>query len=412
MATQVQPITDPAVLAASTKFKDLLEDVAGIAIERDDAIAALGMSIVAESNAFMAGLPGVAKSMIFSEIFARVEHARVGFYTITKGSTPETLVGPVSIKALEERDVIEYNTTDMLPDVHFAYITEVFKGNALTRNAVLQVLNERAFFNGGKVQPCPLHMCGSDSNEYPDSREDAAFYDRFLVRLQVDPITDFSKRMQMVKASLKRGRGFAKPNPMITLAELKTLMDARREVKITPEVEEAALQLVNTLNASDIKIGDRRFCDTFYLASANALLRGRETMTVDDLTVFMHTAWSNPDHKREVQQAVLRVISPETADVAKMYDEVVDAFQAFLEKKREADEAKDRVKAMAANTEFGDAAEAHLDEIDKRIKVMRADQRDVVTAVEMRAKVEAMIQDAQNLALRRRTTTQVDDVAA
>lgn len=397
-------ITEPAVIDALDRFKNVGQEVATIAIERDDAINGLMLAVLAESHIFMAGLPGVAKSLVFSQFFSRVENASIGHYTVTKGSTAETLVGPISLEKMKNEDRIWYNTKGMLPENDFAYITEVFKGNAMTLNIALQILNERAFLNSGEVQQCPLRTCAADSNEYADSREMAAFWDRFLVRVHVDPIHDFGKKMDMVRQSLVRGRRFPTSQPGISLQDIKLLNEFRSTITIPAGIEEAALQLYNGLYAEEIKLGDRRFCDTFYLAAANAMLKGRQEMVTDDLLVFQYTAWNNPDQRKTVQQAILGILAPELANVTKMYDEITDAYEQFLVKKKDADQSNNtegRKAAMAASHEFGQAAEAHITDIKQHIMKIQRNGRDASLAVEMLQKSNSMVEHATRLAMRR-----------
>src|SRR5690606_30745968 len=132
-------------------------------LERDELIDLIGLSLVAGQHIFVAGPPGVAKSTVFFEIFSGIGDAKQGFFALTKGSTPEMVVGPMSPRALKEEDRFRFNVEGMLPDVDLALIDEVFKGNALTRHAMLQVLNERIFFNGGEIVSCPLLMAGATS---------------------------------------------------------------------------------------------------------------------------------------------------------------------------------------------------------------------------------------------------------
>ncbi|MGI9254874.1 MAG: AAA family ATPase [Thermomicrobiales bacterium] len=284
-------MTDLALAVADLKQTGDL--VKSLFVERDEVIDLALLAIAAEANMFLIGLPGVAKSAVINSLFDRIEGARIGHFTLTKGSVPDTLTGPVDVEGFRERpSKWRVSTAGMLPDVHFAYISEVFKGNDLTRNAVLQVLNERHFFNGGEKQPCPLLMCAADSNEYPDFRETAAFYDRFLIRYQVQPIGDPANLMAMVRQRVLRGRDYGAPEPVVSLTQIETIHQARRAVVIPDEVAETAVTMIREINSAnhDAPLGDRRFGDTFDLVAARAALDGRAQATMDDLIVFNHTA--------------------------------------------------------------------------------------------------------------------------
>jgi MoxR-like ATPase len=101
---------------------------------------------------------------------------------------PEELFGPLSIKALEE-DRYERHTAGFLPDASVAFIDEVFKANSAILNALLTLLNEREFDNGSGRQRCPLISAIGATNEVPEDEVAEAFFDRFLVRVPVEPVS-------------------------------------------------------------------------------------------------------------------------------------------------------------------------------------------------------------------------------
>lgn len=396
-------IFTPEVQSAISALGQASQEIKAELVERDEVVDLALMSLVAEQNIFLCGLPGVAKSMVFDLLFSRIGGARQGFYVLTKGSTPETLVGPMSVRALKEQDTFRYNTTGMLPDVHLAYIDEVFKGNALTRNAAMNILNEKVFFNGGTPQRCPLISCAAASNEYPDAKEDAAFFDRFLVRMQVEPIQAHANRLRMIRSGLAR-QAYTSAPAAITLDQLQLLHQARREVRLPDTLEDLDLAMTNALKSlgADAALGDRRAQRSYVLAQARALLQGREEITADDLIVFTHTAWANPDARKAVQQAVLRAIAPEIADVTRLYDEIETGYETFLKELDEAAGSNDTMRKMSANKRFGDAAQGNLDQIRRIVAELRSENRDATQAIELGRRAAARIEDAIRMTITNR----------
>lgn len=61
------------------------------------------------------------------------------------------------------------------------------QANSAILNALLTLLNERAFDDGAFRLPAPLLCAVGASNELPESEELEALYDRFLLRRQVSP---------------------------------------------------------------------------------------------------------------------------------------------------------------------------------------------------------------------------------
>jgi MoxR-like ATPase len=78
----------------------------------------------------------------------------------------------------------------MLPEAHFAFLDEVFKGSTAILNTLLGILNERVYRRGHSIIKCPLRVCVGAANALPEDESLAAFSDRFLVRVFVDPVPD------------------------------------------------------------------------------------------------------------------------------------------------------------------------------------------------------------------------------
>lgn len=395
-------IVDPAVISAIDAVKATATAVKANLVERDEVIDMALASLVAETNMFLCGQPGIAKSAVFGDLFKRIDGARKGFYALTKASVPDMLVGPVSLKALTESDRIRHNTDDMLPDVHLAFIDEVFKGNALTRNHVLTILNERTFYNGGQIEECPLIMAAAASNEYPDTHEDAAFWDRFIVRMHVERIHSRENRRAMIRAGLARGRRFIDQGGTLSLADLQTLAAARRTVVIPDPVFDKLDEILSLLDASDLDaaIGDRRVMESFHLVAASALLDGRAEANVDDLGVLSHILWSAPDTRRDVQRIVYQQINPYMASMSDMLDTIVSAFDELAQFCASGDNGKmpDSGKRLAQQGTFAKAAEEQLRNMRQIINEMAKQGRDTTAANEMLWKGKGLYDQSRDIA--------------
>jgi MoxR-like ATPase len=92
-------------------------------------------------------------------------------------------------KALED-DRYERLTEGYLPSAEVAFLDEVFKANSAILNTLLGLLHERQFDNGSQRLPVPLVCLVGASNEQPQDDSLLAFYDRFLLRVPVQPVDD------------------------------------------------------------------------------------------------------------------------------------------------------------------------------------------------------------------------------
>lgn len=373
---------DPTVLAIGLRFQEqVLDVVKGIALEREEFIDLAGTTLVAEQNLFVEGRPGTAKSLVIGSIFTRIEDATVRYFNVNKGSSPEALVGPPSLKAMLEEDKFKFNTEGMFPDADYVYVTEIFKGNAMTLNTLLQILNERVFMNGGEVVPCKLKSCFADSNEYPNTLELSALWDRFLVRYHVEPIKTAENRKRMMQANLLNGHGFGQQIPGgITRAELETLQNARHYITVNDEVYQVLLQIFQELEQMGIHIGDRRFAQSLHLASARALLNGRDHVTVDDLEVYAHTCWDQIDSATDVRKMIIRLINPHLVEIEDLVDGVDDGFETFLKELSAAQANADNQRATNVATRFLNTIEPAQRRVQTLVDEMTEQTRDTRTA--------------------------------
>jgi len=343
------------------------------------------MSMVAREHVLLLGPPGVAKSLAVDEVLFRIEGAKIGSFQLSKGASQSELIGPMSIRAMKEEDRFRFNTTGMLPDVEYAIVDEIFKANALTLNKALRILAEGQFDNGGERVHSKLRWMASTSNEIGDALELSALYDRILVRLVVDRVADPENRTRMIGLGLNRRRGLQTYEPMITAAALEELQEARHEIDIPDEVHNTHLQLWQELDRAGFVIGDRRDVGSMALGQARALLAGRRAMVVDDLDVFRHTVWNDPEEIREVNKIVVEVVNPDMHEVMNIVDAVEDGYETMLTERKATDNVLDQV---AASSRFLKAAQSQRSLLGDIITKLATDNRDTTIARQALVKLD------------------------
>src|SRR6185369_5017235 len=179
------PQTPPALKPRLAAMLDALET--GL-VERRLAVRLSLLAALAGEHTLLVGPPGTAKSALARRLHLAFAEARYFERLLTRFSVPEELFGPLSIRALEE-DRYERHTAGFLPDAAIAFIDEVFKANSAILNALLTLLNEREFDNGAGRQRCPLISAIGATNEVPEDEVAEAFFDRFLTRIPVAPVS-------------------------------------------------------------------------------------------------------------------------------------------------------------------------------------------------------------------------------
>jgi MoxR-like ATPase len=174
--------------AAAAGLQDALADAGRGLVEREAMVELVALSAVAGEHLLVIGPPGTAKS----EAVRRTARALGGSYfeyLLGRFTEPSEIFGPVDLRKLRE-GTVETETTGMLPEAEVAFLDEVFLGSTAILNTLLGLLNERTFRRGHTRMKVPLRVCVGASNGLPEEESLAAFADRFLARIFVEPVPD------------------------------------------------------------------------------------------------------------------------------------------------------------------------------------------------------------------------------
>lgn len=269
---------DTTLLAGTAqRFRQALADAARGLVDREALVELVALSAVAGEHALVIGPPGTAKSEAARRVAATFG-ARYFEYLLSRFTEPSEIFGPVDLRRLRE-GVVETETAGMLPEAEVAFLDEVFLGSTAILNTLLGILNERVFRRGSTVRQCPLRICVGASNALPEDDALAAFADRFLVRVFVEPIGD-----PQLEQLLAGGRSLATARTLAetSLAELDLLAQAARQADVAG-VRPRLAHAVRQLRGAGIQLSDRRVVKVQSLVAAAAVLAGRATPTEADL---------------------------------------------------------------------------------------------------------------------------------
>lgn len=257
-------------------------------VDRETVAEVVALCAVAGEHLLVVGPPGTAKSEAVRRVAGQLG-GRYFEYLLGRFTEPNELFGPVDLRSLREGRV-EFETAGMLPEADVAFLDEVFLGSTAVLNTLLGLLNERVFRRGGTVLASPLRVCVGAANHLPEDPALAAFADRFLARVFVDPVAD-----ARLEELLEAGRRPA-PAPVTSLlggatdpddrlGALDRLAAAARDCEldgVTPLLASA----LRRLRAAGVPVGDRRAVRSQRLVAAAAVLDGRTVATARDLWVL------------------------------------------------------------------------------------------------------------------------------
>lgn len=277
-SAEAPPMTKSLTDAAAA-LRTALSGASRGLVEREALAELIALAAVAGEHVLVIGPPGTAKSEAVRRI-ARAVDARLFEYLLGRFTEPSEIFGPIDLRRLKE-GFVETETAGMLPEAELAFLDEVFKGSTAILNTLLGILNERVFRRGHTLVRCPLRVCVGASNALPEDESLAAFSDRFLVRVFVDPVPD-PRLEELLEAGWSLDHDEAADFQPASLADLDTITAAARQADLA-RVRPHLAHAIRLLRAAGIVLSDRRAVRAQGLIAAAAALAGRSRATDADL---------------------------------------------------------------------------------------------------------------------------------
>ncbi|MFK3649182.1 AAA family ATPase [Lysobacter enzymogenes] len=266
-----------AAQQAAARVRDAAHAATAGLVEREQLAELIVLAAVAQEHLLILGPPGTAKSAVVRRVAAALG-GRYFEYLLGRFTEPSELFGPVDLRRLRE-GVVETDVSGMLPEAEVAFLDEVFLGSTAILNTLLGVLNERRFRRGHTQVACPLRVCVGASNALPDDESLAAFADRFLLHLFVEPVPDHQLE------ALLAGGWQAQAAPLAHRAELSDIDELSRRVPAVAMERARGLlaEAIRKLRGAGLSLSDRRIVKVQRLIAAAAVLAGRDAADEADL---------------------------------------------------------------------------------------------------------------------------------
>lgn len=319
---KARPVARQA-LAPAGKLQALRQFLKASFAERDAEIDGLLAALLAREHVLLLGPPGTAKTALAESLTRSIEGLSYFYWLMSRFTVPEELFGTFSIQGLKQDKFVRI-TRGKLPEASIAFLDEVFKANSAILNALLTLINERKFHNGGAAEDCPLESLIGASNELPESKELDALYDRFLLRYWVSYIKDASALKAVMLSELGSSEA-----PTLSQEDLAELQAQVVEVGISEDKLDLILEIKRELEKEGIIASDRRWVKVLYLLQAHAALNEHAEIESDDLLLLQHMLWREPKDKAIVYKVVSKLANPAAFEAQEILDAIQEGFDAL-----------------------------------------------------------------------------------
>jgi len=344
---------------AAQHLRHIIRNATTGLVGREQLAELIVLAAVAQEHLLVIGPPGTGKSAVVRRV-AQALGGRYFEYLLGRFTEPSELFGAVDLKKLRE-GTVETDVTGMLPEADVAFLDEVFLGSTAILNTLLTVLNERRFRRGHTQVQCPLRVCVSAANGLPDDESLAAFGDRFLIHVFVDPLPDHQLET-MLSGGWKSDQKTVLPEG--GLAHLDTLSGMLKDVRLDA-ARPVLANAVRKLRQAGIQLSDRRIVKSQRLMAAAAVLAGRVEATQADLWPLLYALPT-----RETQLNAREVLGDMLA--ASSHPHLFSAVEeATMQPLSRVGRLKEAAEALLARDSSDTAADAEsvLREIDANFKI-------------------------------------------
>jgi MoxR-like ATPase len=277
--------------AIAQQFRTLQDELNARFLEREDAIEAYLLAVLAGEHIFVLGPPGTAKSDLTDALANAFINARYFKCAMSKTRSADSVLGPLDILEFRNNGHMYRKDKGFLTQSDIVFIDEIGKMSPILGHDMLAALNEREKHevNGGlSVHKIPLSTAFACSNEVPTDESDdaAALWDRLLFRVVVDYIKSGKNFATLLRGNLPA------VTTKIDWTDVRQAIEVEvPAVTLSQDALKAILALRKALGDKNIHVSDRRWRKSVKALQAKAFLEGRTEVFEEDLSALRFTLW-------------------------------------------------------------------------------------------------------------------------
>jgi MoxR-like ATPase len=325
------------VNTAMRKVAAIRTEVCDRFLERDAEVNILLLSLLTRQHCLLLGARGEGKSAVVDAVLKRIPDARYYKAQVWKTTSADEILGLPNPVAFRNAGTFERMISNMLPEADVAFIDEIFKSNSTLLTSFLRLMNEREFVQAGKTVSAPLASMVGASNEMPQSDDLGAFWDRFLYRTWIAPLSTAGRQQFVSDEMTRRGKRITgadvsgQTGTTLTLAELEALQVETLRVLIPESVHATYFKIEQELDMRGYaRPSVRRLGWLWDAVAASALLDGRTVAIEDDLLPLKWCLWEDRNQIKEIGTIVTLAAAPTLAEAQRIYDGIIAEIEETL----------------------------------------------------------------------------------
>lgn len=299
------------------RIRSLIDSLRQGLVERDEALRLTLLSALAGESVALLGPVGVGKSLIGRRVIGAFKTGDFFEIALDGFTTPDELFGPLSLELIKSGAPRIRNSNGYLPKARFVSLENIWNGSRPLRDAILPVLADRKVRNGAEEERAEWRLLLGTADYLPPIEEvSRPFWDRFLIRIAMEPIASSERFKEVLTSEAPRE---LPPENQVTDAEWSSWSSGISAVELTEEVvaligrvREALIEQNRKRDGNGepaIYVSDRRWHALTKLLKASAYFHDRDKVGPLDCILLRHGIWERPEQIEEVNEVIRQAIA-------------------------------------------------------------------------------------------------------